>query len=164
MRMSLKTMSRNYPPKSPKRHSERLGDLIRNLETPGKTGRVALAGMFLALCHVHCEGPRKFKCLVQRENSSLTGIQCTNHEGMAPHCSDKSYACSSSTTSFVPLPPMHLVFLQFSVKILLSVLLWMLSYLSLPFGRCCRVNNPTGDYTCNLKIRPLKIVNFLSVF
>jgi len=31
--MSLKTMSRNNPQKSP-------GDLMKNLETPGKTGRV----------------------------------------------------------------------------------------------------------------------------
>jgi len=31
--MSLKTMSRNNPQKS-------LGDLMKNLETPGKTGRV----------------------------------------------------------------------------------------------------------------------------
>jgi len=31
--MSLKTMSRNNPRKSP-------GDLMKNLETPGKTGRV----------------------------------------------------------------------------------------------------------------------------
>ena len=43
MRMSLKTMSRNNLQKSPKRHSERPGDLTKNLETPGKTGRV---GMF----------------------------------------------------------------------------------------------------------------------
>ena len=40
VRMSLKTMSRNNPQKSPKRHSERPGDLMKNLETPGKTGRV----------------------------------------------------------------------------------------------------------------------------
>ena len=38
--MSLKTMSRNNLLKSPKRHSKRPGDLMKNLETPGKTGRV----------------------------------------------------------------------------------------------------------------------------
>ena len=40
VRMSLKTMFRNNLWKSPKRHSERLGDLMKNLETRGKTGRV----------------------------------------------------------------------------------------------------------------------------
>ena len=43
VRMSLKTMSRNNPKKSPKRHSKRPGDLMKNLETPGKPGE--LAGM-----------------------------------------------------------------------------------------------------------------------
>ena len=39
----LKTMSRKNPQKSPKRRSERPGDLMKNLETPGKT--VELAGV-----------------------------------------------------------------------------------------------------------------------
>ena len=38
--MSFKTMSRNNLRKLPKRHSERPGDLTKNLETPGKTGSV----------------------------------------------------------------------------------------------------------------------------
>ena len=40
VRMSLRTMSRNNLQKSPKRHSERPGDLMKNLETPGKPGEV----------------------------------------------------------------------------------------------------------------------------
>ena len=40
VRMSLKTVSKNNPRKSPTRHSERPGDLMKNLKTPGKTGRV----------------------------------------------------------------------------------------------------------------------------
>ena len=40
VRRSLKTMSRNNLQKSPKRHSKRPGDLMNNLETPGKTKRV----------------------------------------------------------------------------------------------------------------------------
>ena len=38
--MSLKTMVRNDLRKLLKRHSERPGDLMKNLETPGETGRV----------------------------------------------------------------------------------------------------------------------------
>ena len=52
VRMSLKIMSRNSPPKSPKRHSERARDLMKNLETPGKTGRVGRYEM----------GPPTVKC------------------------------------------------------------------------------------------------------
>ena len=44
LRMSLKTMSKNNPQKSPKRHSERPGDLMKNLETPVKTGSVGRYG------------------------------------------------------------------------------------------------------------------------
>ena len=40
VRKSLKTMSRKTPRKSPKRQSERPRDLMKNLDTPGKTGRV----------------------------------------------------------------------------------------------------------------------------
>ena len=40
VRMSFLTMSRNNLRKSPKRHSERPGDLLKNLEKPGE-----LAGM-----------------------------------------------------------------------------------------------------------------------
>ena len=40
VRMSLKTMSRNNLRKSPKKQSERPGDLMKNLETTRKTGRV----------------------------------------------------------------------------------------------------------------------------
>ena len=40
VRMPFKAMSRNKPRKSPKRHSERPGVLMKNLETPGKTRRV----------------------------------------------------------------------------------------------------------------------------
>ena len=45
VRMSIKTMSRNNLRKSPKRHSERPGDLMKNLETPGETRRVGRTGM-----------------------------------------------------------------------------------------------------------------------
>ena len=46
--MSFKTMSRNNLQKSPKRHSERPGDLTKNLETPGKTGRVGRYAVLLS--------------------------------------------------------------------------------------------------------------------
>ena len=45
--ITLKTMSRNNPQESPKRHSERPGDLMKNLETPGKAGRVGRYVLYL---------------------------------------------------------------------------------------------------------------------
>ena len=51
VRMSLKTMSRNNLQKSPKRHSKRPGDLMKNLETPGKPGE--LAGMLVSHVVTH---------------------------------------------------------------------------------------------------------------
>ena len=57
VKMSLKTMSRNNLRKSPKRYSKRPGDLMKNLETPGKTGRVGRHGdgaVVRELASYHC--------------------------------------------------------------------------------------------------------------
>jgi len=46
LRISLKTTSRNKPRKSP-------GDLMKNLETPGKTGRVGRYGVAFEAPSLH---------------------------------------------------------------------------------------------------------------
>ena len=54
VRMSFKTMSKNNPRKSPKKHSERPGNLMKNLETPGKTGRVGRYGAHYTFWWLKC--------------------------------------------------------------------------------------------------------------